>query len=96
MAMLCRKSIKAQSSSSLKFKLGGSIKKKTHLKWRNKSLPNLSEKNTVATQCRHDTVQQASSGSAERGAELCRRGPHSGHLKCTWVLCTVSPGILQT
>lgn len=56
MAMLCRKSIKAQSSSSLKSGLGSSIKKT--LKATNKSLLNLSEKTTVATQCRHDTVQQ--------------------------------------
>lgn len=57
MAMLCSKSIKAQSSSSLKSRLGGSIKKK-NVKGRNKSLLNLSEKTTVVTQCRHDTVQQ--------------------------------------
>lgn len=98
MAMLCRKSIKAQSSSSLKSKLGGNIKKKKtnqHLKWKNKSLLNLSEKSTVATQCRHNTVQQASS-AAERGSELCRRDPHPGYLKCSWVLCTICPGILQS
>lgn len=55
MAMLCRKSIKAQSSSNLKTRLGGSIK---NLKGRNKSLLNLSEKTTVLIQCRHGTVQQ--------------------------------------
>lgn len=66
---------------------------KKHLKWRNKSLLNLSEKTTVATQCRHDTV--AASDSAERGSELCRRDPCPGYLKCTWVLCTIYPSTLQ-
>lgn len=75
MAMLCRKSIKAQSSSSLKSKLGGSIKK--HLKWRNKSLLNLSEKATVATQCRHDTVQQWLRLTVQRGAQSSAEGTHT-------------------
>lgn len=38
----------------------------------------------------------ASSDSAERGSELCRRDPHPGNLKCTWVLCTLYLSMLQS
>lgn len=83
MAMLCRKSIKAQSSSSLKSRLGGSVKK--NLKGKNKSVLNLSEKTTVVTQCRHDTVQQwlpLPDSVETRVSELCRSDPLPGYLKC--------------
>lgn len=80
MAMLCRKSIKAQSSSSLKSRLGGSIKKKQPLKGKNKSLLNLSEQTTAATQCRHDTVQQWLSLSDRVQREGFQRS--AGYLKC--------------